>query len=445
MRGGGTGTMRRRLSLVNPVAFHAVADCVSTNWTAINHQLSLNTISQSRPMYWAGASRAFKEISYSNRHLVAPKARHRSSARAFLITDLSQFYHSIYTHSIGWAFHTKAVAKANHSQSLFGNRLDALVQRGQQRQTFGIPIGPDTSLVIAEGILAEVERNVLLRLPNFRGVRFIDDYELCFSDSGSAENALTVLQEELQQFELQLNPKKTRIVAPPIRFEPEWVSDFRTFSIRSNSGQQGDLVRYFDLITKYVQTDPEAHVAKYAMSKLLLPSFVPLAANNLLYQSLLCQLLLTQPSAAKEIVGCLLLLQTAGLAIDVTLVTACFAELIRRAAPLAHHYELSWVLYAVLRLHMFLDAATISILGQCDNAVIALMSLNASAQGLAPGLDTSRWVPHLTANDLHDEFWILSYEANRLGWMPPGHLDYVAEDTSFSFMRANGVAFYTPI
>jgi Reverse transcriptase (RNA-dependent DNA polymerase) len=443
---GGTGAIRRLLSVVNPVAFYAVAQVVATNWAAIDTHLQGTPLSQSRPMHWPGASRAFKTLSYANRFLVAPKARNRSAARAFLLADLSQFYHSIYTHSIAWAFHSKAIAKVNHSHLLFGNRIDALVQRGQDRQTRGIPIGPDTSLVIAESILAEVERCILQRLPNLRGIRFIDDYELCFPDFGSAENALSIIQEELQHFELQLNSKKTRIVSPPIRFEPEWVGDFRTFVLRANSGQHGDLVRFFDLITKSLEADIEAHVAKYAISKLLLQNFVPRPEIQSLYQALLCQLLLTQPSAAKEIISCLVFLATRGVTIDTSLVMTSFREVIKRACPLGHHYEISWVLYGILRLGLTIDQATAAVLSNCDNAVIALMSLNAWQRGLAPSLNATLWASHMTVDDLHDEHWPLSYEASRLGWLPSlGVADHIASDVAFDLLRARGVNFYQPI
>lgn len=443
---GGTGVIRRRLSLVNPVAFYALAQVVALNWAAIDTHLRTTPLSQSRPIHWPAASRAFKTLSYTNRFLVAPKARNRSAARAFLLADLSQFYHSIYTHSIAWAFHTKVVAKANHSPALFGNRIDSLVQRAQDRQTRGIPIGPDTSLVIAESVLAEVERNILQRIPSLRGVRFVDDYELCFPDFGSAEAALSVLQEELQHFELQFNPNKTKVVSPPIRFEPDWVGEFRAFVLRDNTGQHGDLIRFFDLITRHLEHDVEAHVAKYAMSKLLLQNFVPRLDNRSLYQALLCQLLIAQPSAAREIISCLVLLNASGGPIDNSLIVASFAAVIRRAAPLGHHFEISWVLYGFLRLNLNIDPATAAALSSCDNAVVALMSLNAWQRGLGPNINPALWASHMTTSDLHDEYWLLSYEAKRLAWLPSvGVPDHVLNDSSFDFLRAQGVSFYQPV
>jgi Reverse transcriptase (RNA-dependent DNA polymerase) len=442
---GGKGAMRRHLSILNPANFYALADCVTTNWTAIDQHLSLTNLSQSRPTYWPAAKRALAPVSYSKRFLVQPRARNRAIARVLLNTDISQFYHSIYTHSIAWAFHTKAVAKTNHSHALFGNRLDFLVRQSQDAQTLGIPIGPDTSLVIAESVLARIEAQVAARVPTFAGLRFIDDYELCFQDYGHAEAALSVLQEELQHFELQLNPSKTSLAAPPVRFEPDWVGDFRTFQIRSNSGQHGDLVRYFDLITSYVLASNDEHVAKYAISKLVLNAFVSSVGNTPLYQALLCQLLMVQPAASREIVNCLLLLQNSGL-LDNALISDCFSEVISRGARLGHHYEVSWLLFGALRLGIVIRPDAVNSLAACDNAVVAIMALNAFSRGLAANLDTTAWQAHMTASDLRSEYWLLSYEANIHNWLPSvGGNDHITQNPTFSFLRNEHVSFYTPI
>jgi hypothetical protein len=443
---GGNGSMRRHLSILNPVNFYSIADCVANNWNDIDQHLNLTHLSQSRPMHWANSTRALATVSYAKRFLVEPRARNRATARVLLITDISQFYHSIYTHSIAWGFHTKAVAKVTYGHHLYGNKLDSLVQKAQDGQTRGIPIGPDTSLVIAECILARIEADVLARIPSIAGLRYIDDYELCFSDYGQAENALSVLQEELQRFELQLNPKKTKLLPPPVRFEPEWIGDFRTFQIRNNSGQHGDLVRYFDLISKYVASDGDEHVAKYAMSKLVLTNFVPLISNVSLYTALLCQLLVSQPSATKEIVNSLLALHASGNHLDLGLISDAFSEVIFRGAPLGHHYEVSWLLFGALTIGIPLSPKAVAALSLCDNSVVAVMALNAQSRGLAANLDLTLWASHMTTGDLEDEHWLLSFEGKIHGWLPStGGGDHISANQSFNFLRSEGVRFYTPI
>ncbi|MEH1889101.1 MAG: RNA-directed DNA polymerase [Nostoc sp.] len=88
--------------------------------------------------------------------------------------DISKFYPSIYTHSVTWGFLGKEKAKNYFNQR---DRLDILIASGdidaklyeiaddidnciiscQERQSIGIPIGPDTSHIIAELIACRIE------------------------------------------------------------------------------------------------------------------------------------------------------------------------------------------------------------------------------------------------------------------------------------------------
>ena len=86
---------------------------------------------------------------------------------------------------------------------------------GQDQQTVGIPIGPDTSLLMAELIMQRCDETLLLNLPNLKGHRFIDDYELSFQTRTEAEEAFHLLDACLADFELALNPKKTRVLELP--------------------------------------------------------------------------------------------------------------------------------------------------------------------------------------------------------------------------------------
>jgi hypothetical protein len=50
----------------------------------------------------------------------------------------------------------------------------------------------------------------------------------------------------------------------------------------------------------------------------------------------------------------------------------------------------------------------------------------------------------MTPADLHDEEWLLAYEANVQGWLPSlAGGNHVAVDPNFSRLRAAGVKFYS--
>ena len=53
--------------------------------------------------------------------------------------------------------------------------------------------------------------------------------------------------------------------------------------------------------------------------------------------------------------------------------------------------------------------------------------------------------PRMSANDLREDEWLLSYEANVQGWFPSvENGDHVANDPEFGFLKPNAVRFCKP-
>ena len=71
-----------------------------------------------------------------------------------LVTDITDCYGSIYTHSIPWALHTKEKAKKEKAtKKLIGNIIDFLLQKMSYDQTNGIPQGSVLMDFIGEIVL----------------------------------------------------------------------------------------------------------------------------------------------------------------------------------------------------------------------------------------------------------------------------------------------------
>lgn len=93
---------------------------------------------------------------------------------------------SIYTHSIPWALHGKAVSKKSTSiTALAGNLLDKCTQHTRDKQTNGLLIGPHSSNIIAEIILTKID--VELQAKGYKKIaRHIDDYAFYAEDFAEA-------------------------------------------------------------------------------------------------------------------------------------------------------------------------------------------------------------------------------------------------------------------
>src|SRR4028119_47868 len=138
------GTLRRILSIPNPINYTLLARVISSDWQQLLQHCHQSKISMSKPVQTPGNIGWFKDY----RDLPEIRAVNRVGRRYALKADINAFYPSVYTHSIPWALHTKKVAKTQrkYEQSL-GNKIDTLIRNAQDQQTKGIPIGDRKSVV----------------------------------------------------------------------------------------------------------------------------------------------------------------------------------------------------------------------------------------------------------------------------------------------------------
>lgn len=131
-------------------------------------------------------------------------------------TDITDCYSSIYTHSIPWALHTKAVAKARRAdKSLLGNAIDSILQDMNHGQTNGIAQGSVVMDFIAEMVLgyADIELSSKISASNivdFSILRYRDDYRIFVNNPQEGEKILKLLTETMIDIGLKLSPSKTR-------------------------------------------------------------------------------------------------------------------------------------------------------------------------------------------------------------------------------------------
>lgn len=437
-----SGTLRRKLAIPNPVNQYQVARAVVEGWGYLKSTCAESPFSLTTPTYRRHGVRAINPR-YDFDAIPVARARSRTASRYLLATDLSQFYPSIYTHSIPWALHTKAVAKARPNDfSLLGNVIDLAVRNGQDRQTIGVPIGPDTSLAIAESILSSVDSQLTGPISE-RGYRYIDDISCGFRTIADAEDTLGRLQYLLGDLQLQLNPKKTRITDLPSELEASWVPHLRLFTFRrsSPSAQQTDLLSYFGRAFELASDHREEAILRYSVQRLR--SINVMDKNWPLYESLLLQCLSVEPGTAPAVIGELYKYHLR-MRLDRIRVTDSLEQLIEAHAPLHHGSEVVWALWGAICLGCVLRAPVVEKALSVSDPCIALCALHAIRSGLVHGaVDLSKLEALMHDDELFDDRWLLVYEANVKGWLPNlGGRDFVAANRYFGPMKAAGVSFY---
>lgn len=133
------------------------------------------------------------------------------------LTDITDCYGSIYTHTISWALHGKDYSKKNkENKDLLGNKIDGCLMRMSYLQTNGIPQGSNLMDFIAEIVLGyadlllseKIKEN---NITDYKILRYRDDYRIYAMNEITLNSILKLLSEVLMELNLKINPQKTMI------------------------------------------------------------------------------------------------------------------------------------------------------------------------------------------------------------------------------------------
>lgn len=440
------GGLRRPLRIPNPISYFKLAETLVSGWAALRLHTWQTRLSASRPYV---IKRSVREIvpRYSYGELPRLRALRRRSARYLLTTDINQFYPTIYTHTIPWSLHTKIVCKSSlgaAGKALLGNKIDAALMSMNDGQTHGIPIGPDSSFLVAEVLLSIIDQALLKEYGRLlQGFRYVDDYELSFSNLSNAEMVQTALQGLLAEYELILNPIKTKIEELPKPLDDSWAIELKQFTIRvgSATSQRNDLLALFSKAYEFASVYPRDYVLKYAVARVRRLSVHPGAWRT--FQNGLLGAAAVDPSTMAAALGTLYeVAALGGHTVYKSPLAEVFESVIVRHAPRGEGSEVAWALWGAIAWDVPLSTAAAQAVSTMDDDVVTLLALDADQHGLFPtgSLDKQRWANVAREPEvLRSEHWLLAYEANQQKWL---RSPAVAKHKIFNTMRKAGVSFY---
>lgn len=437
-----TGGVRRSLALVNPVAFLKLGTEIVGSWNDLNTHIAKSKISISKPSVRNGQSRAaVPKVGLGD--LVLHKINTRARGQYLLQADIAECYRSIYTHSIPWALHTKPTAKANKFDMTFlGNRLDKVMQQCQDGQTNGIPIGPDTSLVVAEVVLAIIDAKLTDAMGPLVGYRYYDDFHLVFQTATRAEETLGTLEVLLWDFGLHLHPGKTRVIPLPDSLEDSIPSRISNFALHQDTLGPRWLIRFFDYLFDLKVEARAFPIVGYGLSRI--EGKIRDDADWKIAQPLMAQAVAWEPSAMPQYIRMLVLQSQRNREPDATILKRTLNNAIMTHAPQGHGSEVAWALWGAMLFDVRISRAAAQAVSRMTDSVVALLALDAEQRGtITQGLDKSGWATVMTTADLRSENWLLSYEAGIKGWLPSvGAANHIAGDPAFQRLENAKVSFY---
>ncbi|MHC9061190.1 RNA-directed DNA polymerase [Nitrospira sp. CMX1] len=411
------GGLRRRLTVPNPANYFRLASVFDKHNAALVAEWKKSPYSQTLPKVSTCGPRG---IANEPPDRAIAKANARVGARYLLRADISQFYPSVYTHTISWALHTKQVAKAAFKDmSLAENALDKELQACQLGQTKGIAIGPDTSLGVAELLLAPIDRRLKDECRIMGGVRFIDDMEFNFHKLADAEAALARLESMLYEYELQLNGNKTRILELPESLESRYVTELRRHIPTLTGGTNSQWIDYFNHAFMLAKEHPLEGVLRYAIAAL--QGVTATAKCWSIAQILLWQSVALDPGCLRFVTDVLLLHKhRASREPNSDIARTAVEALIVSSAPVGHGSEILWSIWTALQLGLTLSADAQRAIAGMDDAFVAVAAMVTKERKVFAEDFTSplweSWLVEDCFHQFHQDHWLLGYEANRRGW-----------------------------
>jgi len=427
----------RNLSIPHPFAYADLSLCIHDNWHQLEY-IATNKNSMIRPrrnrdgrliiMY-------YKET--ANKPINEKTEWHLRSAfgKRFMVnTDISSFFPTIYSHAIPWAIKGLKYAKGHRATTEWFNKFDAKLTSLKRNETQGVAVGPGTSNIACEVILARVDEN--LRDEGFVFIRAIDDYTAYCKTEDDTQRFIRRLAEELAKFKLTLHLNKTKIMPLPQTVNEDWITELGIKLPKGDSLREKDALNYLDMAVRIAKMSPDGSVLKYAIKSLNGCKLVPKAKSSLLAYVL--TLSFHQTALLPLLAGLFkrsMLLSSGEFKYANPLRSLLSENIINRRSD-----GMAWTLYYMDKYKVSIDNKTADDIIETEDCIALLLlyrlgdaACKSKILDFAKGLDR---------NDLYklDQYWLLLYQLYHSGKI--GN-PYKGEDV-FEILKDNNVSFLYP-
>jgi len=252
----------RICTIPHPKPYSDLVFCIAENWDKLNYIIE-NKNSLIRPKKHNGDDRIII-MNYEDKTEKTKKKLDMAFGCRFMVyTDISNFFPSLYTHTLCWTDSPIVVAKQRKSPL---QKIDDSLQELNRCETHGVAIGPATSNIVSEAILAKIDED-LCKKYNYE--RYIDDYTAYCKTEEDAQKFIKNLSAELNKYRLSLNINKTKIVALPTPYNDDWVTELLSNQIKDDKISVRDVTNYVSLLINLSQKAPDGSVLKFGLKCLI--------------------------------------------------------------------------------------------------------------------------------------------------------------------------------
>lgn len=456
---------RRKLEIPNPKQYLDLSNPIVNEWKTLRDYFNISDYSQSKPVLFE-AKRALKTKSKSLNNFKFEAISKSFGRKVELRLDILNFYPTIYTHSIPWSLLGKEEAKRyfkikNTRQAYFtsilptdakarlyklGDSIDTLVRNCNERQSIGIPIGPDVSFLVAELIGCRIDNEIQKSLADISHecIRYYDDYYFYLNSVGDADNVLKKVQKILYEFRLETNEFKVSINQLPFKYVDDWSLTLSSFKF--NSANNYELRNYFSQLISLVDKNKKqsSWIIDYGLQRFEYGNVKISRKHFDIFLTFLLQLLLFDPSNIDQVFKILLSYEYYLSNKRKEKIENVLNQIIEEHSTLNHSFEVSWALwfYKSFRIKCHRDYLTLVLNSNDSISKLICLDLIKSKlfKGRKPAL--ANLTTSLNSNSVFNEDWLIAYEAFRKKWLNFGTRNLLDKNEFFEILDHYDVTFY---
>ncbi|MEC3905911.1 RNA-directed DNA polymerase [Tamlana sp. 2201CG12-4] len=431
---------RRKLEIPNPKQYLDIGNTIIDNWKLLKEYFDISSYSQSKPVL-NGAKRALKTKSKSLNNFKFEAISKSFGRKIELRLDILNFYPTIYTHSIPWSLLGKEDAKkyfklkktrrayfdsillADKKARLYnlGDLIDTLVRNCNERQSVGIPIGPDVSFLLAELVGCRIDAEIENSLVDISHecIRYYDDYYFYLDSIGDADNVLKKVQKILYEFRLETNEFKVNINELPFKYVDDWSLSLSLFKF--SSANDYELRNFFSQLISLVEKNKKqsSWIINYGLQRFEYGNVKVKRKHFDIFLTFLLQLLLFDPSNIDQIFKILLSYEYYLSKKRKEKIKIVLNQIIEEHSILNHSFEVSWALWIFKSFKIKCHRNYLTFVLNSNDSISKMLCLDLIDSKLFYGRKPAlaNLTKSLNSNSLFNGDWLISYESYRKSWL----------------------------
>lgn len=459
---------RRKIEVPHPQTYFFLCQEIVNNWKLVNETFRLSKFSESRLISETKTKRSVRTKSKSWSKFKNNLTEISFNYKVQLKIDITNYYASIYTHSIPWSMLGKETSKKyfkikNDDSARFNtlittdidaqkyelaDKIDTLVRNCNDRQSVGLPIGPDSSFILSEMLGSRLDNEIenSIKDIDYKCIRYYDDYYFYTNNVGDSETILKKVQKVFYEYKLEINENKVNIKQLPYFQSDLWNIEIHNYQFKNSLIEDvQDLTYYFSLIFKLVEEnkDTTSWIISYSLTRFEYGRVKIRKEDIEIFISLLLKTLYLDTSNIDQIFKIILSYKAYLTTNELKKIKALLDKLLPEHLSLNHSFEVAWGLWFFKTFDISPNNELLQAILNSEDQISILIALDIinNKPISKRKFDFSILETKLTPDNLFSKFWLICYELEFKQWSL-NDLDIIKEHEFFKILKHFNIEFY---